>query len=98
MKSELRIDLDDLSFDLWYKQKGQYVRHMFNFNDPERAAATLVTKRYEYAGDDLKCVGSVSETVTIESHKETKRGARLCWALKGIWGLPTNYDSEETQS
>lgn len=97
MKNQLIIDLDDLSFDLSYPQGKQIVRHLFEM-PADRGLATLVTKTYEYIDGDLKCVGSVGECVDVNSYKEAWRGARLCWALKGIWGLPTDYGNEKTQS
>lgn len=88
MTDEIRIKIGELSFDMWLMEKGKHMRYLFTMNDGARSSATLVTKHYEYIDGELQCVGSIGEHVTLEAHKENWRGPYVCWALKGMWGIP----------
>ena len=88
MKQEIRIIIDDVSFDMWLVEKGKRVRYLLTMNDGARSSATLVTKHYEYIDGELQCVGSIGEPVYSTSHNEVWRGKYVCWALKGMWGIP----------
>lgn len=95
MRKTLSINLEDSSFDLWYVVKGIQQRATFSMDDEKRLSGTITTRTYEYVEDKFICVALSVEQLTAESCKESWRGVAVCWAIHGVWGLPSEYKGEE---
>lgn len=94
-KDDLYVNLSELSADLWINNNGVQTRYLFEMS-PDRKAATLVTKTYDYVDGEFKCTGSIGESITSVDCHDAWRNDTLIWLLRGMWGVPLRYGGKET--